>query len=66
MDGDLIEMFLEMNEDMKMKVVKEVNAELLTKYTVKGMSNYLQDIRIKHCCVYWKHDAFEIIFKYYW
>lgn len=51
-DGDLVEMFLDMSNDVKEKIVEDVNKRMNTSYTVKGMSNYLQDIRTKHYYVY--------------
>lgn len=47
-DGDLVEMFLEMKDDIKEKIVDLVNTELKTSYSIKTISNYLQDIRTKH------------------
>ena len=47
-DGDLVEMFLEIGEETKNTIVKEVNAMLKKRFTVKGLTNYIQDIRTKH------------------
>ena len=47
-DGDLVEMFLEMNEEVKGKIVNEINAEQETQFTIQSITNYLQDIRTKH------------------
>lgn len=52
-DGNMIEMFLEIGEETKNTIVQEVNEILNKQYTVKGMTNYIQDIRTKHsslCC----------------
>ena len=47
-DGDLVEMFLEMNEEVKGKIVNEINAEQGAHFTIQNITNYLQDIRTKH------------------
>ena len=41
-------MFLEIGEETKNTIVKEVNAVLKKRFTVKGLTNYIQDIRTKH------------------
>ena len=50
-DGNLVEMFLEIGEDTKSMIVQEVNEVMKKQYTVKGMTNYIQDIRTKHYSV---------------
>lgn len=47
-DGDMVELFLEVNADVKEAVVAKVNATMNRQFTVKGMTDYVQDIRIKH------------------
>ena len=50
-DGDMVELFLEVSTDVKEAVVAKVNAAMNRQFTVKGMTDYVQDIRIKHWCV---------------
>ena len=44
----MVELFLEVNADVKESVVAKVNAAMNRQFTVKGMTDYVQDIRIKH------------------
>ena len=50
-DGDLVEMFLEVDEEGKQKIVDEVNTALKRDYTVKWMTDYIQSIKSKHSCL---------------
>ena len=47
-DGDLVEMFLELEMESQQKIVTMVNTELKTVYSVTEILDYLQDIRSKH------------------
>lgn len=47
-DGDLVEMFLEVNEEGKQRIVEEVNAMLKRFDTVKWMTDYIQRIKSLH------------------
>ena len=54
-DGDFVELFLEIGEAGKERVVEEINQSLGTQYTAKGISNYIQDVRMKHSFVSNRH-----------
>ena len=60
-DGNLVEMFLEIGEETKNMIVQEVNKVLKKQYTVKGMTNYIQDIRTKHFNVCYNKHRIESI-----
>lgn len=47
-DGDLVEMFLEVNEEGKQRIVEEVNAMLKRYDTVKWMTDHIQSIKSQH------------------
>lgn len=47
-DGDLIELFLELSEEGQKAVVSVVNEELKRSDSVKWMINYIQSIKTKH------------------
>ena len=47
-DGDLIELFLELSEEGQKAVVNVVNEELKRSDSVKWMINYIQSIKTKH------------------
>lgn len=47
-DGDLVEMFLEVNEEGKQMIVDEVNKALKRHNTVKWMTDYIQSIKSKY------------------
>lgn len=53
-DGDLVEMFLELEMESQQKIVTMVNTELKTVYSVTEILDYLQDIRSKHSYVCYK------------
>ena len=53
-DGDMVELFLEVNADVKETVVAKVNAALGRQFSVKEMTDYVQDIRIKNWGVCWR------------
>ena len=46
-DGDLIELFLELSEEGQKAVVSVVNEALKRSDSVKWMSNYIQSIKTK-------------------
>ncbi len=47
-DGDLIELFLELSEEGQKAVVSVVNEALKRSDSVKWMINYIQSIKTKH------------------
>ena len=47
-DGDLIELFLELREEGQKAVVSVVNEALKRSDSVKWMINYIQSIKTKH------------------
>ena len=47
-DGDLIELFLEVSEEGQKTIVSLVNEELKRSDSVKWMINYIQSIKTKH------------------
>ena len=47
-DGDLIELFLELSEEGQKAVVSVVNKALKRSDSVKWMINYIQSIKTKH------------------
>ena len=47
-DGDLVEMFLEINEEAKERVVTMLNELSGKTFTSRRITNYIQDIRTKH------------------
>lgn len=47
-DGDLIELFLELSEEGQKAVVSVVNEALKRSDSVKWMINYIQSIETKH------------------
>ena len=50
----MVELFLEVNADVKETVVAKVNATLGRQFSVKEMTDYVQDIRIKHWGDRWR------------
>lgn len=47
-DGDLIELFLELSEEGQKAVVSVVNEALKRSDSVKWMINYIQSVKTKH------------------
>ena len=48
-DGDLVEMFLELDDDSQAKIAASVSAALAEPCSPAFLVEYLQDLRSKHC-----------------
>ena len=58
-DGDLVEMFLELDDESQAKIADSVSTELHSALTPQFLIDYLQDIRSKHSLVCSNKHSFD-------